>query len=146
MRNRRKQKLAATAYFVGPAVVLVGFVFFGGPSGVAISSDIAFVGFVVGCAVYGGRVVLVRRRRGLQSPVGLRVVLPRAARSLRWVSRLLPGDEGAIWWAEVTSCLAEAHEPGERRRYIRSYPRGVPRLIWTSWTTQLSASRRRTLS
>jgi hypothetical protein len=58
-------------------------------------------------------------------------------RSLRWVRSLLPGEEGTAWWAEVTSCLAEASDPGQRRRYVRSYYRSVPRLLWTSWTAQI---------
>jgi hypothetical protein len=58
-------------------------------------------------------------------------------RSLRWARGLLPGDEGAAWWAEVTSCLAETPDPGERRRYVRSYRRSVPQLVWTSWTPQV---------
>ncbi|MGH3852708.1 MAG: hypothetical protein ACRDR6_04255 [Pseudonocardiaceae bacterium] len=58
---------------------------------------------------------------------------------------LLPGDEGAVWLAEVGSCLAEVPDKGERRRYVRSYWRSVPQLIWTSWAVRLSASRRREL-
>ncbi|MGH4016569.1 MAG: hypothetical protein ACRDSL_22085 [Pseudonocardiaceae bacterium] len=46
----------------------------------------------------------------------------------------------------MTSCLIEAPDQDERRRYMRSYRREVPRLIWTNWTEQLSASRRRELS
>jgi hypothetical protein len=60
-----------------------------------------------------------------------------APRSLRWVRGLLPGAEGKAWWAEVISCLAEAPDSGERRRYVRSYRRSVPRLVWTSWTPQV---------
>ncbi|MEO7196687.1 MAG: hypothetical protein ABIZ05_18015 [Pseudonocardiaceae bacterium] len=61
------------------------------------------------------------------------------------MGRLLPGGEGTTWLAEVSSCLAEAADKGERRRYVRSYRRSVPQLIWTSWTVRLSASRRREL-
>jgi Domain of unknown function (DUF4383) len=60
-----------------------------------------------------------------------------APSSLRWVRNLLPGKEGAAWWAEVTSCLAETPDPGERRHYVRSYRRSAPQLIWTSWTPQV---------
>jgi hypothetical protein len=60
-----------------------------------------------------------------------------ASRSLRWVRGLLPGAEGKAWWAEVISCLAETPDPGERRQYVRSYRRSVPRLVWTSWTPRV---------
>jgi Domain of unknown function (DUF4383) len=60
-----------------------------------------------------------------------------APRSLRWVSGLLPGEEGTAWWSEVTSCFAETPDPDERRRYLRSYRRSVPQLIWTSWTSEV---------
>ncbi|MGH3546700.1 MAG: DUF4383 domain-containing protein [Pseudonocardiaceae bacterium] len=55
--------------------------------------------------------------------------------SLRWVGNLLPGEEGTAWWAEVISCLAETTDPGQRRDYVRSYRRSVPKLVWTSWTS-----------
>jgi hypothetical protein len=58
-------------------------------------------------------------------------------RSLRWVRSLLPGEEGTAWWAEVTSCLAEAPDPRQRRQYVRSYRRSVPQLLWTSWVPQI---------
>jgi hypothetical protein len=67
-------------------------------------------------------------------------------RTLRWVRGLLPSDEGAAWLAEVTSCLAESCDEGERRRHIRGYRRAVPRLVWTSWVLHLRGSRSRTLS
>jgi hypothetical protein len=67
-------------------------------------------------------------------------------RTLRWVRGLLPRDEGAAWLAEVRSCLAEAHDDGERRRHIRGYRRAVPRLLWTSWALHLRGSGSRTLS
>jgi hypothetical protein len=67
-------------------------------------------------------------------------------RTLRWVRGLLPSDEGAAWLAEVTSCLAEAYDEGERRRHIRSYRRAVLRLVWTSWALHLRGSGSRTLS
>lgn len=60
-----------------------------------------------------------------------------ALRSLRWVRGLLPEEEGTAWWAEVTSCVAEASDPGERRRYLRSYRQSIPQLIWTSWTSEV---------
>ena len=57
--------------------------------------------------------------------------------SLRWIRGLLPDAEGEAWWAEVTSCLAETPDNGERRQYVRSYRRSAPRLVWTSWTPQV---------
>jgi hypothetical protein len=113
------------------------------------------VGLVTGCVIVGGVgfllllivsvVVEVGQRRGAQVPAYLRAVSPLAPRTLRWVRSLLPGDEGAAWLAEVTSCLAETTDKGERRRYMRSYRRNVPQLIWASWTEHLSASRQREL-
>lgn len=61
--------------------------------------------------------------------------------SLSWVPGLLPGEEGRAWWAEVTSCLAETADPGERRRFLRSYRRSVPQLVWTSWTSGVRHAR-----
>ncbi len=115
-----------------------------------------FVGIVVG----GGIVTLVGflllsfvsvavevgERRSAQIPVYLRTIPPLAPRTLRWVRGLLPSGEGAAWLAEVTFCLAEAHDKDERRRYIRSYRRRVPQLIWTSWALYLGGSRSRNLS
>jgi hypothetical protein len=60
---------------------------------------------------------------------------------LGWVPYLLPQDEGRAWWAEVTSCLAETADAGERRRYVRSYRRSAPQLIWTSWTSPIRQAR-----
>jgi hypothetical protein len=57
--------------------------------------------------------------------------------SLCWVASLLPSEESTAWWAEVTSCLAETSNPDQRRRYVRSYRRSVPQLVWTSWTSQV---------
>lgn len=62
-------------------------------------------------------------------------------RSLRWVRGLLPGEESTAWWAEVTSCLAETPDPGERRRYLRSYRQSVPQLVWTSWTSSVRSAK-----
>jgi len=36
--------------------------------------------------------------------------------SLRWIRSMLPGEEGTAWWAEVTSCLAETLDLGQRRQ------------------------------
>lgn len=66
---------------------------------------------------------------------GASAVLP--PRSLRWVRGMLPRAEGMAWWAEMISCLAETPDPRQRRRYLRSYRRSVPQLIWTSWTSQV---------
>lgn len=137
--------------------------FFGdvvGPIGAAFVAVLGFLGEVLVGVVVGGVVVAagflllcivsvvveVGERRSAQVPAHLRAVPPLAPRTLRWVRSLLPGDEGAAWLAEVTSCLAEAHDKGERRRYVRSYRRGLPQLIWTSWALRLGGSRSRTLS
>ena len=72
-----------------------------------------------------------------QATAGFRSVALSAPRSLRWVRGLLPGAEGEAWWAEVISCLAETPDVGERRQYVCSYRRSVPRLVWTSWTSQV---------
>ena len=60
-----------------------------------------------------------------------------ALKSLSWVRGLLPAEEGTAWWAEVTSCVAETSDPGERRRYLRSYRQSIPQLVWTSWTSEV---------
>jgi hypothetical protein len=79
-----------------------------------------------------GSTALSNRRRGpLTAGPGT------GPRSLGWVPSLLPRDEGMAWRAEMTSCLAETTDAGERRRYLRSYRRSVPLLIWTSWTSQV---------
>jgi len=99
---------------------------------------------VVGGGVEG--LDVLHRRRGSQALASRHTVSHLAnPQSLRWVRGLLPDDEGAAWLAEVTSCLAETTDKGERRRYMRSYRRNVPQLIWTSWTEHLSASRQREL-
>ena len=112
-------------------------------AGVVIGVGVVAVGGLLLIVV--SVVVEVGQRRGAQVPAHLRAVSPLAPRTLRWVCGLLPGDEGAAWLAEVTSCLAEAHDKRERRRYVRSYRRGVPRLIWTSWALNLSSSQSREL-
>ncbi|MGH3865465.1 MAG: hypothetical protein ACRDQ4_04860 [Pseudonocardiaceae bacterium] len=86
------------------------------------------------------------RRHEPQAPARDHTAPPQAPRSLRWVGGLLPGGEGAAWLAEVGSCLAEAQDKNERRGYVRSYRRNVPRLVWTSWTEHLSKSGSRELS
>lgn len=89
---------------------------------------------------------VLARRLGSRAPArGHTVPLLAAPRSLRWVRGVLPDGEGAAWLAEVSSCLAEAATKGERHRYVRSYRRTVPQLIWTSWAEHLSASHRREL-
>jgi hypothetical protein len=123
----------------GVGFVLVGFVFIVG----------GVVGFVLGGIGFVGFVVSVVQRHFLQSrqaPANLCAGLAMVPRSLGWVRGLLPDEEGMTWWAEVISCLAETSNRGERRRYLRSYRRSVPQLVWTSWAEHLSASRRRELS
>ena len=125
----------------------------GGASGGAVFavnglSGIATAGAVLICAagiapsgaLIGGDV----RRRLRQRHVPARHRTVSAPSSLRWVQGMLPGDEGAAWLAEVNSCLAEA-EPGQRRRYVRSYRWAAPQLIWTSWSEYLNVSGRREL-
>lgn len=116
--------------------------FFGGLRDVigGVIVGVVFLLLVVACII-----IEVGERRVAQVPAYLRAVTPQAPRTLRWVHNLLPGEEGAAWLVEVTSCLAETLNKGERRRYLRSYRRSVPRLIWSSWTVRLSASRRREL-
>src|SRR6478752_9551356 len=70
-------------------------------------------------------------------PSPARPVLALESSSLHWVASLLPSEERTVWWAEVTSCLAETADPDQRRRYVRSYRRSVPQLVWTSWTSQV---------
>jgi hypothetical protein len=111
--------------------------------GVVVGGVVVAVGFLLFLLVIG--VVEVGKRRAVQVPAHLRTGPVLAPKTLRWVRGLLPGDEGAAWLAEVGSCLAETTDKGERRRYVRSYRRKIPQLIWTSWTEHLSASRQREL-
>lgn len=72
---------------------------------------------------------------GNQRPNGLLCV--RAGPALTAIARctgraLPPGEEGTAWWAGVISCLAETPDPAQRRRYLRTYRRSVPQLVWTS--------------
>ncbi len=101
MSNRRRVNLVFVGVFVVPAFVV--FVFVGVGVGVGV--------VVVSAGVFGVVVGVRGRRRDSRVPAGLRPVPPLAARSLRWVRGLLPGDEGAAWLAEVTSCLAETPDP-----------------------------------
>ena len=75
-------------------------------------------------------------RRDRQVTARFRSGLALGPRSLWWVGSLLP-SEGRAWWAEVTSCLAETPDPGQRRQYVRSYRRSVPQVVWTSWMPQV---------
>lgn len=117
------------------AVVAVG--------SVALSGVVAVGSFAVGNFV-GGSVFDRRQCRDLQAPAGPRMVLPLTSRSLRWVRGLLPRDEGRAWLAEITSILAEAPR-STRHRYVRSYRREIPKVVWTSWSEHLSALRQRDL-
>jgi hypothetical protein len=84
------------------------------------------------CEILGG--IGLRDR---QAMAGFRPGPEQEPNSLRWVRRLLPGEESRAWWAEVISCLSETSDPGQRRQYVRSYRRSVPRLVWTSWTSRV---------
>jgi hypothetical protein len=128
------------------AVVELPFVFVGGLSTLAGVPG-SVTGSVLGVtgSVLGVTSAVRGRRRHSQAPTGLRTVISPAPKTLRFVGGLLPGDEGTAWVAEVGSCLAEARDQSERRRYVRSYLRNVPQLVWTSWAVRLGASRRREL-
>lgn len=150
MSDRRRENLLAPRLLVvdvggglgGGGLVVVSLV--GGVVAGVVSGVV--VGLVVGLVAVGLGVSVRRWRRGSPDPASLPTVPPLAPRTLRWVRGLLPSDEGAAWLAEVTSCLAEVRDKGERRRYVRSYRRGVPQLIWTSWALHVSGSRSRKLS
>lgn len=145
----RDQGATATAtvgvgVLVGPlSAAVVGVV--DGVIGFLLGFVVGGIGGVIAVAVTVVGGVEIGERRGTQVSAHLRSVPPIAPRTLRWVRGLLPSDEGAAWLAEVTSCLAETHDKGERRRYVRSYRRGVPWLIWTSWVLHLSGSQSRDL-
>jgi hypothetical protein len=146
-----------------------GFLGFFGDIGGLVSHIGAFLGQVAVGLVIGGGIVaggflllallaVVIEVRAHRAHRGEQVLRPlettgqspaapaRPPRTLRWVHVLLPGDEGAAWMAEVTSCLAEAENEDERRRHVRGYRRAVPQLVWTSWAVHLRGSRSRTLS
>lgn len=115
---------------------------------VSVCSGSAVAGVVAGVvtSVVIGVAHVPLRRLGSRSSARIRTVRPQVPPSLRWVRGLLPGDEGGVWLAEVASCLAETPDKSERRRFVRSYRRRMPQLIWTTWTVHLSGSRRRELS
>lgn len=153
----RKTRASRGDSFVGGVVVVVigllrGIVIgglvggFGAVGVVGVGVGGGIVGGVLGGIVgsFNAKSDVQRGLRGRRAPTRLGVVS--APRVLRWVRGLLPGDEGAAWLAEVNSCLAETADPCERRRYVRSYRREVPRLVWTSWSEHLSASHSRELS
>ena len=140
---------------MGGICVALGLVsFFGVISYFGVPSEIV-VGIVLGVSIVVGLGFLflvmvifieVGERRAAQVPAHVRAASPLAPRTLRWMRGLLPGGEGTAWLAEVASSLAETPDKRVRRRLVRSYRRGVPRLVWTSWAEYLSASRRRELS
>ncbi len=110
-----------------------------GPIGVVVSSVVGVASVILSSIV--DRVERLLHHRSVSSP-DIRTIRPQVPRSLRWVGCLLPDQEGADWLAEVASVLAEAPNRRTRRRFVRSYRCGVPRLIWTSWTEDLSGSRK----
>jgi hypothetical protein len=112
-------------------------------AGVVIGGLVVACGFLL-LVVYVA-VVEVGERRRARLPEYLRAVPVLAPRTLRWVGCLLPVDDGLAWLIEVASCLAETSDKKSRRQYVRSYWRGVPQLIWTSWAEYLGAGRRREL-
>jgi len=59
--------------------------------------------------------------RGRRATAGFRPDSALGPWSLRWVRSLLPGEEDTGWWAEVTSCLAETPDSGQRGQYERSF-------------------------
>jgi len=98
--------------------------------------------------LFGGELHLSRRRRRLDQHHALQgdKVLHQTPRTLYWMCRLLPKDEAIAWLTEVASSLAEAGDKGTRRRYIYSYLRTSPLLIWTSWIEYLRDSYHKELS
>lgn len=117
---------------------------------------LAILGILVGVLhkVSGDRVGVISdviaiaraRRTGQEAPTHQPTVPALVPRSLCWVRGLLPAGEGADWWAEVTSCLAETRDRGQQLRYARSYRRAALQLLWTSWALHLRSSRYRELS
>lgn len=149
----------------GGAIAVVGYAIYASVGYIGILGDvlnglgilIGVVGLVGGGIGIGSGIIIIiagavpnlvidviqPSRRGWRAPACVNAVSPPA--SLRLVRRLLPGDEGAKWWADVNMFLAETVDPGKRSRYIRSYRRNVPQLVWTSWSEHLRASDRREL-
>lgn len=127
--------------FLGLRSLVIGF-----SAGLALLAFLAHLGLLLAFAM--GRVVIRAvgnahnvNEAAWQSGSGLPQV-----RSLTWVRGLLPPDEGAAWWAEVNSTLAETVDSAQQRAYVRGYRRGLPHLLWTSWVLYLSSARRREVS
>lgn len=114
--------------------VVVGLVFLG---------LVAGLGFFLALALGLVRIMGDARKVNEVGQSGPALPLPR---SLAWVRGLLPPAEGAAWWCELMSTLAETPDLAQRRAYVRSYRRRLLPLIWTSWAIHLSSARQRKVS
>ncbi|WP_181784048.1 hypothetical protein, partial [Pseudonocardia pini] len=56
-------------------------------------------------------------------------------RLLRAVRTLLPPEQRADWWRDMSSVFAEC-TPAERRTQRRSCLAGSLRTVWTAWATR----------
>ncbi|MGH8919257.1 MAG: hypothetical protein ACRD0H_13180 [Actinomycetes bacterium] len=135
-RSPRRDPLRAAGALASLGSVLGVFVGVLSESGIGVLVGAGSLGAVGGAL--GGliTVTLVIPQRG-QLPPRLGTGPPPAPRALRWLCRLLPGEEGTAWVAEVKSCLAETGGRPKRLHYLGSYLLRVPPLIWHAWAEYL---------
>lgn len=119
--------IGALGCFGGSLGMIIGVL---GNNGIGALGVLAGAGVIIGTLSALVALPLGRKREAL------RLIPAQPLRSLRLVFFVLPYDEGLDWLAEALSWLAEAPDD-EHQRYLRSYRRGVPKLIWVSWSEAL---------
>lgn len=122
-----------------PAIGALGC--FGGSLGMIIgvlgNHGIGALGVLAGAGVLIGTLsALIALPMGRKREA-LRLIPAQPLKSLRLVFYVLPYDEGLDWLAEALSWLAEAPDDDVRRLYLSSYRRGMPKLVWVSWSEAL---------
>ncbi len=120
--------IGALGCFGGSLGMIIGVL---GNNGIGALGVLAGAGVLIGTLSALIALPLGRKREAL------RLIPAQPLRSLRFVFFVLPYDEGLNWLAEALSWLAEAPDDDVRRLYLRSYRRGIPKLVWVSWSEVL---------
>lgn len=118
--------VAALSCLFGSLGVIIGVL---GNHGIAALGLLAGVGVAIGSL---GALLAIPLGRQCQVPISAQ-----APGSLRWIRHVLPLCEGDAWVAEATSALAEEPDHDARRRYRKSYRRGLAKLFCASWSHHL---------